>query len=123
MRDEKPVEIKQVNEKEFWVGENRSYLSDDNILHEIIVGDIDEKMAADLIKVGDKLRALAQGEVDILVDLNRVGKPTREARKLGGKRFEKEGTRRVAIFGMNPVARVIASFVMMISKKKDMRFF
>jgi hypothetical protein len=121
--DEKAVEIKQVSEREFWVGEHRSYLSEDNILHEIIVGDIDEKMTIELIKVGDKLRGIAQGEVDLLVDLNKAGKPTPEARRMGSKRFDKEGTRKVAIFGMNPVARVIASFVIGISKKKDIRFF
>jgi hypothetical protein len=121
--EESQVEIKQVSEREIWVGENRSYLSEDNILHEIIVGDIDEKMAVELMKVGDKLRSIAEGEVDILVDLNRAGKPTPEARKLGSKRFDKEGTRKVAIIGMHPVARVIASFVMGISKNKEMRFF
>jgi len=36
---------------------------------------------------------------------------------------EYEKTGKVAVFGLHPVARVIASFVMGVSKNKDMRFF
>jgi len=34
--EEKPVEIRQVSEKEIWVGENRLYLGEDNILYETL---------------------------------------------------------------------------------------
>jgi len=37
--------------------------------------------------------------------------------------LEHERTGKVALFGLNPVARVIASFVMGVTRKKDMRFF
>jgi hypothetical protein len=37
--------------------------------------------------------------------------------------IENERTDRIAIFGLHPVARVIASFIMGVTKKKEMRFF
>ena len=36
---------------------------------------------------------------------------------------EDEKLVKIAIFGLNPVARVIASFIMGVAKKKDQRFF
>ncbi|MBE3140395.1 MAG: hypothetical protein IMZ53_07420 [Thermoplasmata archaeon] len=41
---EKKVEVKQVSEREIWVGENRMYLGEDNILYITLVGEMDEKM-------------------------------------------------------------------------------
>ena len=121
--EKKSFEIRQINERETWIGENRCYLSKDNILHEIIVGDVDEKIANALVAEGNRLRNMAQGKVDLLIDLNRAGSTSSKARKIGSKRFEIEGTGKVAIFGMHPVARVIASFVIGISKKEEIRFF
>ena len=37
--------------------------------------------------------------------------------------FENEQNEKIALFGIHPVARVIASFVMGATKKKDIRFF
>ena len=61
--------------------------------------------------------------MNVLVDLNKAGKPTSEARKIGKERLEEEGVGKVALFGLHPVARVLASFVMGVSKKEDMKFF
>ena len=37
--------------------------------------------------------------------------------------LENEKIGKVALFGLHPVARVIAAFIMGITRKKDMRFF
>ena len=42
---------------------------------------------------------------------------------MGQEAFEDEKIGKVALFGLHPVARVIASFVMGVTKKEDMRFF
>ena len=74
-------------------------------------------------EASDQLKNLVEGEVNVLIDLNQVGQPSPEARKIGQEAFDDEKVGKVALFGLHPVARVIASFVMGVTKKKDMRFF
>lgn len=121
--EDKPVEIKQVSEREIWIGESRLYLGEDNILYETLVGKQDLEIVIAIQEASDKLKSLVEGKVNALVDLNKTEQPTLEARKAGRERLEEEGTGKVAMFGMHPVARVLASFIMGITKKKDMRFF
>jgi len=121
--EEKPVEIKQVNEKEIWVGENRLYLGEDNILYETLVGEQDEKIVLAVHEASNKLRSRVEGKVNILVDLNKTGKPSPGVRKAGQEMLEDERIGKTALFGLHPVARVLAAFVLGITRKKDARFF
>ena len=121
--EEKPIEIKQVSERETWVGKNRLYLGEDNIIYETLVGEQDEKAAIAIKKASDKLKDMVEGKVNALIDLNKVGKPSLGSRKRGQEAFEDEKVGKVALFGLHPVARVIASFVMGVTRKRDMRFF
>ena len=121
--EEKPVEIKQVSEREIWVGENRIYLGEDNILYATIVGELDETRARTIKEITLKFINIVEGKVNALADLNKAGHQTPGARKIWRESAENEKFRKVALFGMHPVARVIASFVMGVSKKEDMRFF
>ena len=52
-----------------------------------------------------------------------VAKNSPEARKIWRNFSEDEDTHKVAMFGIHPVAMVIASFVTNITKKNEMRFF
>jgi len=110
-------------EREIWVGKNRLYLGEDNILHVIVVGEIDEKIATAIKEADMKFKNMVEEKYDVLGDLNKAGKQSPKARKIWKKMIEDEKTGKVAFFGMHPVARVLASFVMGISKKKDIRFF
>ena len=121
--ERQPFEIKQVSEREIWVGENIFYLGEDNILYETIVGESDDEMGNALEEATNILKKRAGGTVDILVDANKAGKPSHKTRERAKRSFEAEGIRKVALFGMNPVGRVITSFVMGITKKNDMRLF
>jgi hypothetical protein len=121
--DEKPVEVKQVNEREVWVDESKFYLDEDNILYETIVGNFDEKRALEAKNVAFKLMNTTDEKVKVLVDLNNAGTQSSKARKIGREMFELEKHGKIALIGMNPVAKVIASFVMGVTNKKDMRFF
>ena len=121
--EEKSVEIKQVSDREIWVGESRFYLGEDNILYETLVGKQDLETVIAIQEASDKLRSLVEGKINVLADLNKTGQPTPQARKAGKERLEKEGYGKVALFGMHPVARVLASFIMGVTKKEDMRFF
>ena len=111
-------------DREIWIGESRVYFGEDNIIYETVVGAVDEKTAIAFKEACIKLRSKAEGRViNTLIDLNRAGKPTPEARRIGQQRLEDEEIGKVAMFGMHPVTRVIASFVMGVTRKKDMRFF
>ena len=110
-------------DRESWVGENRIYLGEDNILCITIVGELDEETQIAINDTGYKLMSTVAGKVNALIDINKAGKVSPGARKREIEISEHEKTGKVAIFGLHPVARVIGSFFMGISQKKDMRFF
>jgi len=110
-------------DREIWVGGNRIYLGEDNILDIINVGEIDEKTAIAIKEAIQKLMNMVEGTVHTLTDLTRAGKTTPEARKVFNTLIEHGIQGKTAYLGMNPVARVLAYFVMGSSRKEDMRFF
>ncbi len=110
-------------DREIWVGKNRLYLGEDNIIHVANVGEIDEKMAIAIKEAVLKLMNMANGKVHTLTDLNRAEKTSSAGRKVFKELAEHEKQGKNAFFGMHPVARVLASFFMGTTKKKEMRFF
>ena len=111
------------NGREVWVGENRLYLDEDDILNVIMIGEADTKIALGINESYQKILTKFEGKMNIIIDLNKADKGSPEARKVWKKMTENEKTGRVAFFGLHPVARVLASFAMGVSKNKDMRFF
>jgi len=121
--EEKEVEFKQVSEREIYVGKNRFYHGEDNIIYATIVGETDDKVAIGILEANLKLLSMVEGKAKILVDLNKAGKTSPEARKIMKQLAEQEKIGKLALFGMHPVAKVLASFAMGITRKKDMLFF
>ena len=121
--EEKSVEIKQVSEREIWIGENRIYLGEDNIFYITVVGEVDEEIAIAIKEVDLKFKNTVEEKLNILADLNKAGQQSAKARKIWKDMTEGDKSGKVAMFGMHPVARVLASFVMGVSRNKDMRFF
>jgi len=121
--DGKKMEIVQISEKEFIVGGNRSSIIGDNIIHVVASGEQTSELARLQFEMDSKLASLIDGKVNYLIDLNKAGKNSPEARSIWTRITENENTNKVAIYGLNPVARVLASFVMGVTKKKDFRFF
>jgi len=115
--------IMEEKDGKIWVGESRVYLGEDNILNFIIVGDVDEYIAIAFEEAMLKLVGKIKGKVNPLIDLNGARRTSAKARKIFQERIMDDRTGRVALFGLNPVAKVIASFVLGITRKKDMRFF
>ena len=113
-------------DREIWIGNTRMYLGEDNVSYVTVVGEIDERTAREMQKtvegfidiVGDDVQ-----KINVLVDLNEAGKPSSEARKILTDMNDHERTGKIAHCGLNPVARVLASFTMGISRNKNMRFF
>ena len=111
-------------DREIILDAGRVYLGEDNILYTTIVGEVDENTAIAIREAQLKFMNVVEGKVDLLIDANKAGQPSSRARKIiqeGVLKYEKTG--KVALFGANPVARVIASFVMGVTRKKDIRFF
>ena len=121
--EEKEVEVRQVSEREIWVGESRFCLGEDDILYETIVGKQDEKTVIAALEYHNKFKNMVEGKMKMLLDINKAGQVSSGARKIGKETFEDEKVGKVAFVGLHPVAQVIASFVMGVTRKKDMRFF
>jgi len=117
------IEVKKISEKEIWVGENKTSLIEENIIHVISKGEQTTELATIQNKINLGLASMVEGKISYLIDLNHSGKSSPEARSIWSKACEHENTYKVAVFGLHPVAKVIASFVFGITRKKDMRFF
>lgn len=110
-------------DREIRVGESRFYLGEDNIIYSTIVGDIDAEMAIAFDEATLKLMNMVEGKVNVFTDDNKAGTPLSEARKIMQEFIMHEKYGKLAIFGLHPVARVLASFIMGVTKKEDVRFF
>ncbi len=110
-------------DREIWVGENRMYLGEDNIVRITAVGEFDEATINMMYDAVLKFINMVEEKVKIIIDLNKAGKISTGARKNAAKFADNEKIGKLAFLGLHPVARVIASFFMGISRKKDMRFF
>ena len=111
------------NNREILAGQNRIYLGEDNILYYVNIGEIDEELAHESCEAMLKLRDMGEGTVHFLIDLNKGGKTSAKARKIFQDFTQKNVHGKLALCGMHPIARVLASFFMGITQKEDMRFF
>jgi hypothetical protein len=121
--DGEKMKIAQISEKEFHVGGNKASLIEGNIIHVIVQGEQTAESSILQIEVNNKLASLVNGKINYLIDLNKSGRNSPEARAAWKRASEDENVIKVAVFGLNPVARVLASFVMGVTKKKDIHFF
>ena len=93
--EEKPVEIKQVSEREIWVGESRFYLGEDDIFYETIVGKQDEKTVIAALEFHNKFKNMVEGKMKMLIDVNKAGQVSSGARKIGQETLEDEKVERL----------------------------
>ena len=110
-------------DREILVGENRFYLGEDDIMYVELAGDYNVENALSLRDAYLKLLRAVEGKVNIFVDNSRSGKPSQEARKIFAEMIEHEQCGKIAVFGLSPVSRVIASFVLGSSKNKNTYIF
>ena len=116
------LKLIQKSDFEYWIGENKTML-EDNIIYVEAVGDQNLQIAK-LHLIGiRRMKNFIRGKISFLIDLNQCGKNSPEARKIWRNFSEEKDTHKVAMFGIHPVAMVIASFVISITKKNEMRFF
>ena len=117
------IQVSRLSENEFLVGTNRTALIEENIIHVIAKGEQTDELAVAQEEVNRRLTEKSNQKIYYLIDLNECGKNSRKAREVWLNLAEDENTENVAIFGLHPVAKVIASFVTGISKRKNQKFF
>ncbi|MGQ8338901.1 DUF7793 family protein [Sunxiuqinia sp. A32] len=117
------LSIQKTKKQELVVGNNIVSVMPGNIIHVIAIGEQTTAIAIAQDKLNRQLAKSFTGSVNYLIDLNRARKNSPEARKLWKKVVEDETTHKVALYGIHPVARVLAQFVMVISKGGNIRFF
>lgn len=110
-------------DNEIKIGENKLYLGEKNILYETIIGDITDEVAIATRDATYKLMDDVDGKLNVLIDINKTGKPSKKARNIFKEFLDHERWGKVAIFGMHPVARMVATFGIGVSHKQDVRFF
>jgi hypothetical protein len=119
-RTMKNPEYQEISEKEIWNGENKSFLILENIIFVIAVGEQTDELAKAQKQTNLKLASHIKGKVNYLIDLNKCGKNSPEAREIWKEICEEDNTEKVGIFGLHPVAKVLASFVTRITKKDNL---
>ena len=103
-------QIREGAEREFWLGESSVYLGEDNIAYVNAVGKVDDELAAQIKEMALQLLDIAGTELSFLIDINRAGKSTPEARRMFQALATHEKIRKVATYGIHPVARIVATF-------------
>jgi hypothetical protein len=110
--------------KEFWVDGSKIHVDYDNKLISITsIGDFDKERA---MKVKDAMHSIfdeAPVRFDVLIDLNQNGKQSSEARKIWQLIHSHHQVKCVAFCGLNPIAEMVASFLMGDQQDKHMQFF
>ena len=117
------VEIKRISKNELWVKNNQCLLTENNTIYIVAVGEQSTEIAKAHNKLSKELAHKIDGRINYLINLNKAGKSSREARRMWKKLSEHEKTRKVALFGVHPVAKILASFVIGVTLKKEMKFF
>jgi hypothetical protein len=113
-------------DREIWIGENRLYFGEDDIIYITIVGEIDDKKASEIkMAILEFNRSFGKKIRKSLTDITMARKVSYKARRIFKELSEDDeiGGGKGAIFGLHPVARVLASFFIGGPKNQDQRFF
>ncbi len=105
------------------MGKNEVMLGGDNVIYVTVRGKTDEKIAMATKEKCLKIFQETKGYLNVLIDLNKAGKSTSSARKIWKELNDHKKTGKVAFWGIHPVSKVLASFVMGLSRNRAMLFF
>lgn len=119
----KGIDIEQINEKEFRIKDNKIFLLEDHIIYIEAYGEQTDEIAITHLNHNRILVKQFSGKINYLINLNDAGKSFPKARRIWLELSEAETTNKTALFGMHPVAKLLASFVIGVTKRKNMRFY
>ena len=117
--------VEKISEYEYKINNHTMLLAQNAVILITVKGALDRETVIRLSDIMQRFIPYLEntGQFNVLIDLNHAGKPSIEARETLKKLNDHPKIGKVAHFGMNPVAKVLANFVMGISKNKNMRFF
>jgi len=115
--------MKNSERAEFRLGNDTVYLRDNNILYVEVVGHHTAEFASEMKKLCTHLVSQMDAQCCYLINLNKSGKNDPGARSIWKELSIHEKIYKVATFGLNPVARVIANFVIGSYSGNNIRFF
>jgi hypothetical protein len=105
------------------LGNSKFYLGDENIIYFDIGDDFNEDSVFKMRNVFNELLEMNNGITNMYIEGINNGKPSLTVRKTFIEMTEHEQLGKVAILGNNPVVRVIASFIIGVSRNRNMRIF
>ncbi|MFC1907593.1 STAS/SEC14 domain-containing protein [Chloroflexota bacterium] len=109
--------------REIKVGENTLYLDEDNILRETFVGKPDEATAKKISEAANTLRNMVGGKVDTLVNIEKIEVVTPKVLESAVAKLTEARVGRVAVFGKNPMALILAAPIIAAARKSDLAYF
>ncbi len=113
------TEVRYINDNKIII-HNEQYL----VYHVVTVGEQTDEMASAHYEMVSELLQTTGKKIQFLIDLNHCGKNSPKARDMWRTLSNLDQTDKVAIFGLHPVAKVLASFAMgKLKKMSKYRFF
>lgn len=116
------IHLERISNMEFKVGENIIRIIEDSILYIEVIGEQTDEYADAIKKNYEYIFSLFPGKIKQLINLNKSGKSSKASRDVFKKLNEHERTEKVAVYGIHPVARVLAAFVTGLTSKNIMFF-
>jgi hypothetical protein len=117
-------EVRYISETEIRNGANEITLIEGNIIFIKVNGIQTDQIALVQKEINKQIMRLVKGKINFLIDLNKSGKSSPLARKIWKEITDNEDeTNKVALFGLHPVARVVATFVMQVVSRNNIQFF
>ena len=105
-----------------WIGDSNYYI-EGNTLHISAAGDVDDTVASAVREAALDVMQRSDEKVNCVIDLNKAGKQSAKARQVYRELGEHPKAGKIALFGMHPVARVLAAFVIGLIQTQNVRFF
>lgn len=117
------IEIKRLSENEIHINDVVIKLLENNILVYYTIGSPDEELANAFFVTEANLLKEIKGKVYRLIDLNKAGKPSKKARDIFQKLLTENHVEKTAFVVGNPVAKIIASFIITFLQNGDIKLF
>lgn len=117
------IVIKKINENEIHLNENKIIFLEGNLIFVCAVGKVTESLAKEGEKIIVDFLNTTKTKTNIIVDLTNAGQPSTKAIKIYSRVADMDLVKNVAMYGQHPVAMVLGSMMIRLSKKNNFRFF
>ncbi|HZL10625.1 MAG TPA: hypothetical protein VFC65_11565 [Prolixibacteraceae bacterium] len=117
------VEIKRINKNEFHINDMVVMILEDNIIEFSAIGSPSEEFANACYQLDAEMLKEIEGKAYRIINLNKAGKPSKKAREIFQKLLKEHPVEKTAFIAANPVAKIIASFIISFLNNDDIKVF